>query len=88
MLHQCPLDMANKIGDYMEKHKIRFLKKHLPSKIEKLEDGTPGRYKVTYKSLETGEENSDEFNTVCKTKFLSIYMSIYERKSCPYKQRL
>ena len=33
--------------------------------VEKLEDGTPGRYKVTMKNTETGEEVVDEFNTVC-----------------------
>lgn len=57
-------DIANKVGDYMEKHGVRFLKKFLPSKVEKLEDGTPGRYKVTMKNTETGEEVVDEFNTI------------------------
>eukprot|EP00795_Rhopilema_esculentum_P002202 gene2202-17798_t len=57
-------DMANKVGNYMEKHGVKFLRQFLPTNIEKLEDGTPPRYKVTYKHIETGEVRSEEFNTI------------------------
>jgi len=41
-------DMANRIGDFMEKHKTKFIRKATPSKLEKLE-GPDGQITVTYK---------------------------------------
>ncbi len=49
------------------------------TQIEKLEDGSPGRFRVTYKSTETGEELIDEFNTVMlfSKKFLLFLVVFY-----------
>jgi pyruvate/2-oxoglutarate dehydrogenase complex dihydrolipoamide dehydrogenase (E3) component len=41
-------DMANRIGDFMEKHKTKFIRGATPSKLEKLE-GPDGQITVTYK---------------------------------------
>jgi hypothetical protein len=38
--------MANLIGSYMEKHGIRFQRGYVPTKLERIEEGTPGRIKV------------------------------------------
>ncbi|KAL7832958.1 hypothetical protein SRHO_G00299760 [Serrasalmus rhombeus] len=57
-------DMANRAGDYMETHGVKFLKKFVPVKVEELEAGTPGRLKVTAKSTETDEVFEGEYNTV------------------------
>ena len=54
--------------------------------IEKLEDGKPGRYRVTGK-MNSGEEFVDEFNTVscpqsspidCKVKFTFSFSGLME----------
>merc|ERR1712117_335931 len=55
--------MAGKIGEYMEEHGINFIRECVPTKIEKIEDGTPGKLKVTAK-YNDGTEFVDEFNTV------------------------
>ncbi|KAK3574860.1 hypothetical protein QTP86_018324 [Hemibagrus guttatus] len=57
-------DMANRAGDHMETHGVKFLRKFVPIKIEQLEAGTPGRLKVTAKSTETDEIIEGEYNTV------------------------
>ncbi|KAL1273405.1 hypothetical protein QQF64_029267 [Cirrhinus molitorella] len=57
-------DMANRAGDYMETHGVKFLRKFVPTKIEQLEAGTPGRIKVTAKSTESDEIIEGEYNTV------------------------
>ncbi|XP_016364785.1 thioredoxin reductase 3 isoform X1 [Sinocyclocheilus rhinocerous] len=57
-------DMANRAGDYMETHGVKFLRKFVPTKIEQLEAGTPGRLKVTAKSTESDEIIEGEYNTV------------------------
>uniref|UniRef100_A0A8C1KMA2 thioredoxin-disulfide reductase (NADPH) n=1 Tax=Cyprinus carpio TaxID=7962 RepID=A0A8C1KMA2_CYPCA len=57
-------DMANRAGDYMETHGVKFLRKFVPTKIEQLEAGTPGRLKVTAKSTESDEIFEGEYNTV------------------------
>lgn len=56
-------DMANKVGEHMENHGVKFLKKCVPVKMEKIEEGSPGKVKVTYKNNE-GVESSDVFDTV------------------------
>ncbi|XP_069486010.1 thioredoxin reductase 1, cytoplasmic isoform X2 [Ambystoma mexicanum] len=55
--------IANKIGDYMEGHGIKFLRNYVPTKIEQIESGTPGKLKVTSKSTD-GTEITEEYNTV------------------------
>ncbi|XP_077987792.1 thioredoxin reductase 1, cytoplasmic-like [Glandiceps talaboti] len=57
-------DMANKIGDYMESHGVKFIKEHIPTKIVQLEEGQPGKLQVYYKPTNTSEEKSLECNTV------------------------
>ncbi|EDM17071.1 thioredoxin reductase 1, isoform CRA_a [Rattus norvegicus] len=57
-------DMANKIGEHMEEHGIKFIRQFVPTKIEQIEAGTPGRLKVTAKSTNSEETIEDEFNTV------------------------
>ncbi|CAG0886112.1 unnamed protein product [Cyprideis torosa] len=56
--------MANLVGDYMEKQAgIRFLKECIPVKIEKVAEGTPPTLKVTAK-FSDGREFVETFNTV------------------------
>ncbi|KGL77216.1 Thioredoxin reductase 1, cytoplasmic, partial [Tinamus guttatus] len=54
-------DIANKIGEYMEEHGINFIKQFVPIKIE---EGTPGRLKVTAQSTVGNEIIEGEYNTV------------------------
>lgn len=55
--------MAGIIGDHMENQGIKFIRPCVPEKIEKLEDGEPGRYKVSGRYCD-GTEYVDEFNTI------------------------
>ncbi|GAB1295451.1 Thioredoxin reductase 1, cytoplasmic [Apodemus speciosus] len=57
-------DMANKIGEHMEEHGIKFVRQFIPIKIEQIEAGTPGRLKVTAQSTNSEETMEGEFNTV------------------------
>uniref|UniRef100_A0A674N9H9 thioredoxin-disulfide reductase (NADPH) n=1 Tax=Takifugu rubripes TaxID=31033 RepID=A0A674N9H9_TAKRU len=57
-------DMANRAGEYMEEHGVKFLREYVPTKIEELEAGTPGRLKVTAKSTGSEEVIEGEYNTV------------------------
>ncbi|KAI1890469.1 hypothetical protein AGOR_G00154030 [Albula goreensis] len=57
-------DMANRAGEHMEEHGVKFLRKFVPTKVEELEKGTPGRLKVTAKSTESDEVIEGEYNTV------------------------
>uniref|UniRef100_A0A4W5PAB8 thioredoxin-disulfide reductase (NADPH) n=1 Tax=Hucho hucho TaxID=62062 RepID=A0A4W5PAB8_9TELE len=57
-------DMANRAGEHMEEHGVKFLRKYVPVKVEELEAGTPGRLKVTAKSTESDETIEGEYNTV------------------------
>ncbi|CAI9720014.1 thioredoxin reductase 1, cytoplasmic [Octopus vulgaris] len=54
--------MAELIGDNMEDHGIKFIKKGQVKKVEQLKAGEPGRLKVTY--VTESEEKSEEFDTV------------------------
>ena len=56
--------IAEMIGEYMEGHKVRFLRGWVPTGVKKIEEGTPPRLLVQYKSTETGETTEEEFNTV------------------------
>lgn len=40
--------MAELIGSYMEGHGVRFQRGFIPIKVERIEEGTPGRLKVNY----------------------------------------
>ncbi|XP_043934345.1 thioredoxin reductase 3 [Protopterus annectens] len=56
--------MANNAGKYMEENGVKFIKKFVPTKIEQLEAGQPGRLKVTAKSTESEDTIQGEYNTV------------------------
>ncbi|XP_071084226.1 thioredoxin reductase 1, cytoplasmic-like [Haliotis cracherodii] len=55
--------MAEKIGIFMEKGGMKFVWNAVPQKIERLEEGTPGRYRVTALGRE-GQEIVEEYNTI------------------------
>ncbi|PKU37564.1 thioredoxin reductase cytoplasmic [Limosa lapponica baueri] len=57
-------DIANKIGEYMEEHGINFIREFVPIKVEQIEEGTPGRLKVTAKSTTGNQIIEGEYNTV------------------------
>ncbi|KAM4650769.1 thioredoxin reductase 3 [Discoglossus pictus] len=57
-------EMANRAGDYMESHGVKFIKKFVPTSIEQLEPGTPGRLKVVAKATEGDVVIEEEYNTV------------------------
>ncbi|KFV74912.1 Thioredoxin reductase 1, cytoplasmic, partial [Dryobates pubescens] len=54
-------DIANKIGEYMEEHGVKFIREFVPIKIE---EGAPGILKVTAKSAKGNEIVEGEYNTV------------------------
>jgi len=53
--------IAEKIGDYMIEHGVKFIRPATPLKIEKLESG---KLKVTFANADTGAESSEEYDTV------------------------
>merc|ERR1712117_668995 len=54
--------MADKIGQYMENEcDIPFVRPCVPTKIEQIEEGSPGKLKVTGK-YNDGTEYTNEFN--------------------------
>uniref|UniRef100_A0A674HIZ9 thioredoxin-disulfide reductase (NADPH) n=1 Tax=Taeniopygia guttata TaxID=59729 RepID=A0A674HIZ9_TAEGU len=57
-------EMAEKVGAYMETHGVKFIRKFVPVQVEQLEQGMPGRLKVTAKSTEGPETLEEEYNTV------------------------
>ncbi|KAF1402256.1 Thioredoxin reductase 3, partial [Spheniscus humboldti] len=65
-------EMAEKVGAYMETHGVKFIRKFVPVilslqifiQVEQLEEGMPGRLKVTAKSTEGPEIFEEEYNTV------------------------
>ncbi|XP_023682624.1 thioredoxin reductase 3 [Paramormyrops kingsleyae] len=57
-------DMAERAGQHMEEHGVKFIRKFVPIKVEELEKGEPGRLKVTAKSTETDDIIEGEYNTV------------------------
>lgn len=54
---------ADAIGNYMEAHGINFIRECVPTAIEEIEPGTPGKLKVSAKYTD-GTDFSDEFNSV------------------------
>ena len=55
--------MANLIGDFMEKHQVKFIKGSVPVEITKIKDGEPGEYLVKYKN-DKNEILQEVFNTI------------------------
>lgn len=55
--------MANLIADQMERNGVKFIKGAVPTAVERTEEGSPGKLKVSAKCTD-GSEISDEFNTV------------------------
>jgi len=55
--------MANKIGEYMEEHGVNMVRECVPTSIERLEEGSPGKVRVHAK-YNDGTDFTDEFNTV------------------------
>jgi len=55
--------MAVKIGEYMEEHGVNMVRECVPTSMERIEEGAPGKVKVTGK-YNDGTEFVDEFNTV------------------------
>nr|DBA30998.1 TPA: hypothetical protein GDO54_006913 [Pyxicephalus adspersus] len=56
-------DVASKIGEHMEEHGVKFIKECVPTKVEQIEAGAPGKLKVTSQSAD-GTEIVEEYNTV------------------------
>ncbi len=52
--------MATRVGEYMERHGVRFFRETIPTLLEK----ASGRVLVHYRDLHTAEETSEEFDTV------------------------
>ncbi|CAK6443830.1 unnamed protein product [Pipistrellus nathusii] len=57
-------DMANKIGEHMEEHGVKFIKQFVPIKIEQIKAGTPGLLKVVAQSTDSDQTIEGEYNTV------------------------
>ncbi|MBZ3877860.1 Thioredoxin reductase 3 [Sciurus carolinensis] len=57
-------EMAEKVGSYMEKHGVKFLRRFVPLMVQQLEKGSPGKLKVLAKSTEGPETIEDVYNTV------------------------
>jgi len=55
--------MAVKIGEFMEEHGVNMVRECVPTSIERIEEGTPGKVKVHGK-YNDGTAFADEFNTV------------------------
>ncbi|XP_059153784.1 thioredoxin reductase 1, cytoplasmic-like isoform X2 [Physella acuta] len=51
------------IGKYMSNHGVKFIRGAVPKKIEQIEKGQPGRYKVTAVK-DDGTEIVEEYNTI------------------------
>lgn len=56
-------EMANKAAEYMEESGVKFLKQYNLVKVERLEEGQPGKLSVTLKNAE-GNLESHTFDTV------------------------
>ncbi|XP_073484965.1 thioredoxin reductase 2, mitochondrial [Aquarana catesbeiana] len=81
MIRSIPLrgfdqQMAVLLTDYMESYGTKFLKKCIPSSVEKLESG---KLQVTWKNMDSAKEGKDTFDTVMlavgrapETKYLNL----------------
>ncbi|XP_063820810.1 thioredoxin reductase 2, mitochondrial isoform X2 [Pseudophryne corroboree] len=68
--------MATLVTDYMESYGTKFLRKCIPSSVEKL---SSGKLQVTWKNVDSGKEGMDVFDTVMwavgrvpETKYLNL----------------
>ncbi|CAM5154277.1 unnamed protein product [Natator depressus] len=57
-------EMAERAGAYMETHGVKFVRKFVPIRIERLEEGMPRRLKVVAQSTEGPDTVEGEYNTV------------------------
>ncbi|XP_043375627.1 thioredoxin reductase 3 isoform X2 [Dermochelys coriacea] len=57
-------EMAERAGAYMETHGVKFIRKFVPTRIERLEEGTPRKLKVVAQSTEGPDVVEGEYNTV------------------------
>lgn len=55
--------MSNKIGEYMEQHGVNMIRECVPTGLERVEEGAPGKVRVQGK-YNDGTAFTDEFNTV------------------------
>ncbi|XP_068207855.1 thioredoxin reductase 1, cytoplasmic [Palaemon carinicauda] len=55
--------IAERIGTYMEQNGVKFIRGAVPTSIEQIEEGSPGKYRVKSTTNE-GEEIEEEYNTV------------------------
>jgi len=55
--------IAGKIGEFMEEHGVNMIRECVPTSIERLEEGSPGKVRVNGKYSD-GTTFTDEFNTV------------------------
>ncbi|EPY74058.1 thioredoxin reductase 1, cytoplasmic isoform 3 [Camelus ferus] len=56
-------DMANRIGEHMAEHGVKFIRQFVPIKVEQIEAGTPGRLRVVAKSTNGDTTIEEEYNT-------------------------
>ncbi len=56
--------MAEQAGDWMSSHGIKFIRKHVVTKLELVAKGPPRVIRVEYKGTETQQVHTEEFNTV------------------------
>lgn len=67
--------MASLVTEYMESYGTKFLKKCIPTKVEKLESN---RLHITWKNTDSGTEEADSFDTVMwavgKLDHLTVYL--------------
>lgn len=56
--------MAELIGNYMQNEGMKFIRPCVPTKVERIEEGKPGLYRVTASMAEDGTEVVEEYNTV------------------------
>ena len=57
-------DIAEKIGKNMEEDGVTMIRPSVPTKVEQLEAGNPGKLRVTGKRSDTGEEFTIDCNTI------------------------
>uniref|UniRef100_A0A2K6F185 Thioredoxin reductase 1, cytoplasmic n=1 Tax=Propithecus coquereli TaxID=379532 RepID=A0A2K6F185_PROCO len=72
-------DMANKIGEHMEEHGVKFIRQFVPIKIEQIEAGTPGRLRVVAQSTNSEETIEGEYNTVYHSYFWPLEWTVPSR---------
>lgn len=56
--------MAELVGDGLSRHHVKFIRGYVPSAVERLEAGQPGKLRVKARPTAGGDEISDEYDTV------------------------